>query len=134
MQLDIPKPSNQVIYELLNIFLPPLKFSEPELKFMTWCLNGSTGADVEKLVNWLKRMKIINEYRHENLISLMRRYILLNTGRISENVKKALDGPSEILYEILTGPDVEFKKKEVASILNITPSSLSKQMSKFKNI
>ncbi len=134
VQLDIPKPSNQVIYELLNIFLPPLKFSEPELKFMTWCLNGSTGADVEKLVNWLKRMKIINEYRHENLISLMRRYILLNTGRISENVKKALDGPSEILYEILTGPDVEFKKKEVASILNITPSSLSKQMSKFKNI
>jgi SpoVK/Ycf46/Vps4 family AAA+-type ATPase len=134
VQIDIPKPSNKVIQELLNAFLPPLEFSESELKFMSWCLNGATGADVEKWVNWLKRMKIINEYRHENLISLMRRYILLNTGRISRNVKDALDGPNEALYEILTGSDADLKKKDIASILNITPSSLSKQISKFKNV
>lgn len=134
VQIDIPKPSNKVIQELLNAFLPPLEFSESELKFMSWCLNGATGADVEKWVNWLKRMKIINEYRHENLISLMRRYILLNTGRISRNVKDALDGPNEALYEILTGSDADLKKKDIASILNITPSSLSKQISKLKNV
>ncbi len=134
VQIDIPKPSNKVIQELLKAFLPPLVFSESELKLMSWCLNGATGADVEKWVNWLKRMKIINEYKHENLISLMKRYILLNTGRISKNVKDALDGPNEALYEILTGSDADLKKKDIASILNITPSSLSKQMSKFKNV
>lgn len=134
VQIDIPKPSNKVIQELLKAFLPPLVFSESELKLMSWCLNGATGADVEKWVNWLKRMKIINEYKHENLISLMKRYILLNTGRISKNVKDALDGPNETLYEILTGSDADLKKKDIASILNITPSSLSKQMSKFKNV
>lgn len=134
VQLDIPKPSNKVILELLNAFLPPLVFSESELKFMSWCLNGATGADVEKWVNWLKRMKIINEYKNENLISLMKRYTLLNTGRISKNVKDALDGPNEALYEILIGSDTDLKKKDIALILNITPSTLSKQISKFKSL
>lgn len=133
VQIDIPKPSNRVVQELLKIFLRPLQFSETELKFMSWCLNGSTGADIEKWTNWLKRMKIINGDKQESLISLMKRYVLLNSGRISKNIKEVIDAPTEVLLELLTGSDNDFKKKEVASLLNITPSSLSKQISKLKN-
>lgn len=133
VQIDIPKPSNRVVQELLKIFLRPLQFSETELKFMSWCLNGSTGADIEKWTNWLKRMKIINGDKQESLISLMKRYVLLNSGRISKNIKEVIDAPTDVLLELLTGSDNDFKKKEVASLLNITPSSLSKQISKFKN-
>lgn len=132
VQIDIPRPSNKVVQELLQNFLHPLQFSETELKFMSWCLNGSTGADIEKWSNWLKRMKIINGDKQESLVSLMKRYVLLNSGRISQNIKEAIDAPTDVLLELLTGSDNDFKKKEVASLLNITPSSLSKQISKFK--
>ena len=133
VQIDIPRPSNRVVQELLQKFLYPLQFSETELKFMSWCLNGSTGSDIEKWTNWLKRMKIINGDKQESLISLMKRYVLLNSGRISKNIKEVIDAPTDVLLELLTGSDNDFKKKEVASLLNITPSSLSKQISKFKN-
>lgn len=132
VQIDIPRPSTKVVQELLQKFLHPLQFSETELKFMSWCLNKSTGADIEKWSNWLKRMKIINGDKQESLVSLMKRYVLLNSGRISQNIKEAIDAPTDVLLELLTGSDNDFKKKEVASLLNITPSSLSKQISKFK--
>lgn len=133
VQIDIPRPSNIVAQELLRTFLNPLQFSETELKFMSWCLSGSTGADIEKWTNWLKRMKIINGDKQENLVALMKRYVLLNSGRISKNIKEVIDAPNDILLEQLTGTDNDFKKKEIASLLNITPSSLSKQISKLKN-
>ena len=133
VQLDIPRPSNRVVQELLQIFLNPLQFSETELKFMSWCLSDSTGADIEKWTNWLKRMKIINGDKQESLVSLMKRYVLLNSGRISKNIKEVIDAPNDVLLEELTGADNDFKKKEVASLFNITPSSLSKQISKLKN-
>lgn len=133
VQIEIPKPSYKVVQELLQVFLRPLQFSETELKFMSWCLNGSTGADIEKWTNWLKRMHIINGDKQESLLSLMKRYILLNNGRISKKIKEVIDAPTDVLLEILTGSENDFKKKEVASLLNITPSSLSKQISKFKN-
>ena len=134
VQIEIPKPSYKVVQELLQVFLRPLQFSETELKFMSWCLNGSTGADIEKWTNWLKRMHIINGDKQESLLSLMKRYILLNNGRISKKIKEVIEAPTDVLLEILTGSENDFKKKEVASLLNITPSSLSKQISKFKNV
>ena len=50
-----------------------------------------------------------------------------------KKIKEVIDAPTDVLLEIWTGSENDFKKKEVASLLNITPSSLSKQISKFKN-
>lgn len=133
VQIEIPKPSMNVITILLQNFLDPLDYTDVELKFLSWCLQGSSGADIQKLSNWLKRMKIIDENKNESLIELMKRYTILNTGRISERVKSLIESSHEILCTALLDADeFEFKKKDIAQIFNMTPSSLSKQISKNK--
>ncbi len=132
VQIEIPRPSVQVIQALVKKYMEPLKYNEAEVEFLGWCLQGSTGADVEKLTNWLKRMSIIPEYKKESLLSLMRRYALLNTGRMSTTVKDAMAMPTdEVLRNILTD-NPTIKQKDLAGVFNLAPSSISKLKSKNK--
>ena len=126
VQIEIPKPTAEVITQLLKEFLKPLSYNDAEVGFLSWCLQGCTGADVQKLANWLKRMSIIPEYKGESLFNLMRRYVLLNTGRTSVLVKEALKKPKdEVIWNILKD-NPEMKQKDLAEIFNLAPSSISK--------
>ena len=77
-------------------------------------------------------MNVLNENK-ENIISLIRRYVILNTGRISHNVKEILNKENSEIINILLNSGLEIKKKDLAEILSISPSSLSKQISKSNN-
>ena len=133
VQIEIPKPSQKIIPELIRQFLQPMVISEPDLKFLSWCMQGASGADLQKLANWLKRMRILKEYQDDNLITLMRRYALLNTERISEPVKEALEGGYEQIYASLKDSGVDLLQKDIAAVFSMTPSSLSKHISKLNN-
>lgn len=131
-QIEIPAPNKKVIEKLLRTYIKPVLLSDGEFKFLSWCLQGSTGADIQKLTNWIKRMKLLDEYKNDNIITLIRRYALLNTGRISKNVKEMLNQDDDKLVQYILDSDIDVKKKDVAEIFSISPSSLSKQISKSK--
>ena len=82
------------------------------------------------MTNWLKRMSIIEEYKSDSLVDLMRRYILLNTGRISETVKGIISKSPDEIYATLKSALPELKQKDIAEIFNMTPSSLCKLIQK----
>ena len=130
VQIEIPKPSSEVIPQLLSKFLPPLSYNEAQTAFLAWCLQDCSGADIQKMANWLKRMSIIEEYKTESLLNLMRRYILLNTGRVSENVKEAISRTPEEIYTNLKADSPDLKQKDIAEIFNMAPSSLCKLIQK----
>jgi len=130
VQIEIPKPSELIIPSLLTRFLEPLKYSEAETSFLSWCLQGCSGADILKMSNWLKRMSIIEEYQSESLLDLMRRYILLNTGRVSETVKDSITKTPDEIYNELKARMPDLKQKDIAGFFNMTPSSLCKLIQK----
>lgn len=132
VQIEIPKPSADVISSLIKKFLYPLEYNEAEIIFLTWCLQSATGADVQKMTNWLKRMKLIPEYQNESLFDLMRMYVLLNTGRISNMVRTSISHPTDEVVKQLLNDNPTLKQKDLAEIFNMAPSSISKL--KTKNI
>lgn len=132
VQIEIPKPSADVISSLIKKFLYPLEYNEAEIIFLTWCLQSATGADVQKMTNWLKRMKLIPEYQNESLFDLMRMYVLLNTGRISNMVRTSISHPIDEVVRQLLNDNPTLKQKDLAEIFNMAPSSISKL--KTKNI
>ena len=132
VQIEIPKPSADVISSLIKKFLYPLEYNEAEIIFLTWCLQSATGADVQKMTNWLKRMKLIPEYQNESLFDLMRMYVLLNTGRISNMVRTSISHPTDEVVRQLLNDNPTLKQKDLAEIFNMAPSSISKL--KTKNI
>ncbi|MFT3793761.1 AAA family ATPase [Flavobacterium sp.] len=133
IQVEIPKPSTDVIIRLLNKFVLPLKFSETEIKFLTWCLEGSSGADAEMLSKWLKRAYVLET--DPNIVAIMKQFALLNSGRV-DAVKRniMLRSDEDFISALLANKTLSFKQKDVALLFGMTASSLSKHLSKNKDI
>ena len=135
IQIEIPKPNPKVIASILEKHLTPLSFNSEEIQFLTWCLDGGTGADSKALVQWLKKSHVIDGERNGNLVGLLQRFSLLNAGRIENKKRNALVHSEELLIATLLKEDkFDFKQKDVASLMGITPSSMSKRVAKIREI
>ena len=131
IQIEVPKPPLNVMMELLRKFIKPLNFDEYEIKFLAWCLEDSAGADAQMLSRWIKRASVVEP--DNGLIFTMKQFALLNSARINSNRRNILiHSDEELIIALLTEKNYSFKQKEVASLFGITPSSLSKQLSKIK--
>jgi SpoVK/Ycf46/Vps4 family AAA+-type ATPase len=82
IQIEIPKPSSMVAISLLKKFLQPLEFADNEIKLFAWCIEDSTGADVEMLAKWIKRSRVID--KDMTIAHIIRQFALLNSGRIDK--------------------------------------------------
>ncbi|WP_448103511.1 AAA family ATPase [Pedobacter panaciterrae] len=133
VQLEIPRPSPEIMPGILKTFLSPIDLDEVELKFLSWCIEGASGADAQMLAKWFKRAYILD--KESNLVSLIRRFALLNSGRIESKRRNIIAHADEELKSSLLNDDkYSFKQKDVALLFGITPSQLSKQLSKLKEI
>lgn len=132
IQVEIPKPSPEVMIQLLKSFIKPLEFNESEIKFLAWCLDGSSGADAEMLSKWLKRAFVLE--KESNIVEVMKQFALLNSGRV-DTIKRniMLHSDEDFINMLLNDKVYFFKQKDIASLFGMTPSTLSKQLSKFKD-
>lgn len=132
IQIEIPKPSPEVMIHLLKKFIKPLEFTESEVKFLAWCLEGSSGADAEMLSKWLKRAFVLE--KENSIIDVMKQFALLNSGRVNTFKRNImLHSDEDFIATLLNDRSYSFKQKDIAFLFGITPSSLSKQLSKFKD-
>jgi AAA+ superfamily predicted ATPase len=132
IQVEIPKPPAEVLMKLLKDFLMPLEFNESEIKFLAWCLEGSTGADAETLARWIKRAYVIEE--ESNIVWVLKQFALLNSGRV-DSVKRNVmtHSDDDLIAMLLNDKNYSFKQKDVASLFGMTPSTLSKLLSKLND-
>ena len=131
VQIEIPHPNAAVREEMLSKFISPLVYSQQELKFMNWCMENATGSDLRKLGDWLKRIYILEESESRNLPVLMKRFATMNMGRMSKSVLDLLNSDVTQLCNELSGNDyLQLKQKDIAALLGMSPSSLSKHISK----
>lgn len=131
IQIEIPKPSPTVSVSLLRKFLQPLEFADNEMKLFAWCLEDSTGADVEMLAKWIKRASVID--KEMTISQVIRQFALMNSVRISENKRKIiLNSDEEFINALIEDDKYSFKQVDIAPLFGMTTSSLSKLKSKMK--
>lgn len=132
IQVEIPNPSPEVMINLIKSFIIPLEFNESEVKFLAWCLDGSSGADAEMLSKWLKRAFVLE--KESNIVEVMKQFALLNSGRVDAKKRNImLHSDEDFMNMLLNDKIYAFKQKDIASLFGITPSTLSKQLSRFKD-
>nr|WKN38690.1 ATP-binding protein [Tunicatimonas sp. TK19036] len=132
IQIEIPKPSPEVMMLLLKKFLKPLEFNESEIKFLAWCLEGSSGADAEMLSKWLKRAFVLK--KNINIVFVLKQFALLNSGRVNAEKRNImLHSDEDFIMMLINDKSYSFKQKDVALLFGMTPSSLSKQLAKLKD-
>lgn len=130
-QIQIPKPSKDVIPLLLNKFLSPIALDENQINFLSWAIENASGADIESLAKWIKKAIVLDE--HASLANQVRKFALLNAGRIDSNKKSALvDSDEHLAQTLLNSQEYNFKQKDVAALVGKAQSTLSKNLSKNK--
>lgn len=128
VQIEIPKPSFEDLVKIISKGIQPLELSENSIGFLAWCLEGSSGADAESMTRWIKKWQIMESNTEKNLLEGIRQFALLNTGRIINSKKALITGPQDkFTKELQDYERYDFKKKDVAAILNIDPSALSRR-------
>ncbi|MDD4437731.1 MAG: ATP-binding protein [Tissierellia bacterium] len=131
IQIEIPKPSSTVSMTLLRKFLHPLEFADNEIKLFAWCLEDSTGADVEMLAKWIKRAYVID--KEMNISHIIKQFALLNSGRVNEKKRSIiLNSDEEFINALIEDDKYSFKQVDIAPLFGMTTSSLSKLKSKMK--
>lgn len=131
IQVEIPKPSPSVTMALIRKFLSPLDFADNEIRLFAWCLEDSTGADIEMLAKWVKRAYIIDK---ELIAShIIKQFALLNSGRVTESKKRIiLNSDEDFINALIEDEKYTFKQVDIAPMFGMTTSSLSKLKSKMK--
>jgi len=128
IQIEIPKPSTEVMYTLVKKFLLPIELEENEIKFLCWSIEGGSGADAESLVTWLKKSYVFSP--DMSLVDHIRKFGLLNSGRIDPLKRNLLAHSDDSLTTTLL--QQRFTQKDIASLLGEAQSTLSRRISKIK--
>lgn len=134
VQIDIPHPNIVVREKMLSKFISPLEYSHSELKFINWCMDDATGADLRKLSDWLKRMFVLEGSKRRNVLEQMKQFATMNTGRVSRRIVDLLNSDLTVLCNELSNNNyLQLKQKDIAALVEMSPSNLSKHISKRKN-
>jgi SpoVK/Ycf46/Vps4 family AAA+-type ATPase len=113
IQLEIPRPSNEVMMQIIHRQLPPVELNDPQIKLLAWILEGGTGADLESLVRWMKKSyAVMDNFEHE-FLAAAQQFMLLNGGRVGAQKRQLLMGDRDSLW------------KELKLQLNLTVTELS---------
>lgn len=130
VQIEIPKPSFDDFVKIVAKDIQPLELDNNSISFLAWCLEGSSGADAEAMARWIKKWHVMSE-GEKNLLEGVRQFALLNTGRMITDKKLSIMGTQDKFMKELQGFDhYDFKKKDVAAILDVSPSALSRRKHK----
>lgn len=133
VQIEIPRPSVDVMHSIIKKFSSPLELNETEIKFLSWAIENGSGADAESLVKWLKKSSVLDSEYHDSLVPQIRKFAMLNSGRIDAAKRNILNqSDDELIIALSNDQPNGFKQKEIASLMNRAPSTTSKIISKSK--
>ena len=127
IQVETPRPSFEVMMQIIQRQLPPVELNEPQKKLLAWILEGGTGADVETLTRWIKKSYAVSDDFEHEFLPAIQQFILLNGGRVNAEKRPLLAGERENLFK-------ELKQKlgltvtEIAEISGHAKSTISRAM------
>lgn len=131
VQMEIPKPSFEDFVKIVSKDIQPLELDSNSISFLAWCLEGGSGADAEVMARWIKKWHVMSDGHEKNLLEGIRQFALLNTGRIASNKKISIMGSQDkFIKELQDFGPYDFKKKDIAAFLDISPSTLSRRKHK----
>ena len=124
---------SHLLHSLIQKNLYPLELDEIAIKFLSWSIANATGADAEAMVKWLKKSTLLDKDENNNLVKQIRKFALLNSGRVDKEKRNVLTKSDEEIAAALIGDtEYNFKQKDIAELMGINPSSLSKLLAKTK--
>lgn len=132
VQIEIPKPTGDVLSKIISKYLVPLDLDDEKIKFLAWCVDGGTGADAKSLVRWVKKNHAIEQKGKDSLFEQLRMFAVVNSNRIVQEKKKLLlESDDAVMKALAEDNSIGFKKIEIAKVFNVSPAKVTNRLSKF---
>lgn len=125
-QLRIPAPAFAGRLSIIRRYIAPLTLEEPELRFLAWITDGVSGADIETLVNSIKK-SIALEPESSELIPLLQRAFILHSGRFGSDRTASLRlDAAQLTKQLLASTELSFHQSDVAVLFKRNKATVSR--------
>lgn len=127
IQIEIPKPELDVRRAIVNQNMSPVKAPSSHIALLAWLTDGCSGAEVEALVRAYKKEFAVNPNAGRELLHTVRRFVTLNTGRVTEARKAFVLGNEDRLLHALRA-DLALNFEELGLITGQDKSTISRRL------
>ena len=111
---------------IIRRYVTPLTLEEPELRFLAWITDGVSGADIEALVNSIKKAIALDPESSE-LIPLLQRVFILHSGRFSSDRTATLrHDAAHLTKQLLASTELIFHQSDVAVLFKRNKATVSR--------
>jgi SpoVK/Ycf46/Vps4 family AAA+-type ATPase len=132
VRIEVPKPGFQTRLEILkNNFSPPFSLPFVQMHFLSWLMEGHSGADIERLADFIKRRLIINGLVESEFIEFVRAYLQLSAqSQEGPNRRVALYGVEDIAVALASFEEAPMNQEDLAELFGKTQSTISRWLNK----
>jgi len=131
LRIEIPKPSFEVRQAIIkNYDNSATPLSDLEVEFLTWLTENYSGSDINKLLGFLNRRRIILKHDY-NFIMSIKEFITLNANLTNSEITQIISSNDSELVKFLKN-DTSFKltQAEMAKLFNTNQSQISRLLHK----
>ncbi|MEM8918908.1 MAG: ATP-binding protein [Pseudomonadota bacterium] len=134
VKMEMPLPPATARKRLIQQFLKPMTVQESGLHLLTWASEGATGAEVQSIINSLKRYFVLEKStprgKHldagEVLIALQRYFITSANLEDRSRLEVLRDDPRNIARVLLDSENGSFTQGSVAELLRKDQATISR--------
>jgi SpoVK/Ycf46/Vps4 family AAA+-type ATPase len=135
IQLEIPKPEANARLAIVRNFMTPLTPPDSHIRLLAWVTEGASGAEIEMLVRSYKRATLASPAdTHQDLITAVKHFTMLNAARISESRKALLFSDLGTLFKAMRNDEaLGFSLAEIGEVAGKDKSTISRYVGKHSN-
>lgn len=131
LRIQIPKPNLKIRQEIIssNVY-QAFGFSDLQNKFLSVVTEGYSGSDIDKLMNFLFRKRILSN-ENFNFIEALKEFITLNANLTDPKFLISINESEDALIRNLNKDEgFKFNQREIAELLNTSQSNISRVLKK----
>lgn len=126
VRIEVRPPIFQVREEILKRCLPTIADQPERLRFLAWLMAGTSGSDIEKLSDFLRRQLAIQREKFDFFQSL-RSYVLLSAQQSNGERRLLIAGDQEELVSaLIDDEETPFSQEQMAALFGKGQSTISR--------
>jgi SpoVK/Ycf46/Vps4 family AAA+-type ATPase len=125
-QLLVPRPDYQTRLAIVRRYIKPMLLEEAEIRFIAWITDGASGADIETLINSVKKAIALGASNYE-LIPLLQRTLIQHSRRFGSDRTASLALDSAALSkQLLRVADLGYSQSDLATLFKRNKATVSR--------
>jgi MoxR-like ATPase len=126
VQLQVPRPDFNARLAVVRRYLKPLTLDEAEIRFLAWITDGASGADIETLVNSIKKAIALGAPDPE-LVPLLQRVLVQHSRRFGSDRTASLHlDLAALSKQLLHVRDLGYSQSDLAILFKRNKATVSR--------